>query len=333
MGCVWLGRGVSNNLGLIEALRRHGVRVIGSHWLTGWAGARYLDETFQEPDLGGYGYRRWFEDVLRQRQDIDLAMPGRQLGAFAQASPDLLPRLLLGSVPAKLPCIDDKIQAYAWARAQGLEGAPDTAAFHDLETFDVGVRELRARGHQRLCCKPSVGIFGQGFRVLHDDRSLLDLVLHASPNALPMTVFRDGLAASGSIAPMVLMPAFNGPEVSLDGGWDGQGYRLVARQKHAAGQKVLVDPVLERMGLAIAHAFELRGLFNIQVMQHDGRWWLLEINPRAAGGLEVASVTPVDVVGAALHPFGLGQLDRASPSWPPEERWVFDEVRKVAAVA
>lgn len=330
---VWLGRGVSNNVWLIRALQAHGVRVIGSHWLPGWAGARYLDETFREPDLGGAAYRDWFERVLRDRPGIHLAMPGRQLGTFVGVSTDLVPRLLLGSVPARLASIDDKALAYAHARAQGLPCAPDVAVFDNVEDFDEGVRTLRTAGHGRLCCKPSVGIFGQGFRVLDEQRGAMDLLLHASPTTLPMATFRAALEQAGRIAPMVLMPAFDGPEVSIDGAWDGKGYRLVAREKHAAGQRVLTDAGLERLGHEVARAFDLRGLFNVQVMRHRGAWWLLEINPRASGGLAVVGTTTVDVVGAALAPFGLtgtSGFDPTSPGWPTQEQWVFDETHKVA---
>jgi predicted ATP-grasp superfamily ATP-dependent carboligase len=58
--------------------------------------------------------------------------------------------------------------------------------------------------------------------------------------------------------------------------------------------------VFERLGNHLARTFELRGWFGVDVVvDHNGRPWVLEVNPRLPASLEILPIAPSDA--ARLH--------------------------------
>lgn len=59
--------------------------------------------------------------------------------------------------------------------------------FESLAQFDEAYVELRL-DHQRLCVKPTRGLFGAGFRILDETIDPLDAILRVAPIGSALTL-------------------------------------------------------------------------------------------------------------------------------------------------
>lgn len=299
MATVWLGRGVSNNVAFIDALQKQNCSVILSHHVEQWAGQEYA-ASFQEPDCSGEEYVQWCAEMVKT-YGFDYFMPGRCLGDFSKFPSSMTHQLIMGCAPETINDLDDKAIFYRKCQDAGFDFASDFALFNNLETFQKGCDVLRSKGHEKLCFKPSKGVFGQGFRIL-TDKNPLESIVRGSSLALRTVDFERWLSeSSGNMNEMILMPLFNGKEVSVDGSFDGTHYRMVAREKNgSAGQTIVTTASIYDRAEKVARLFGLRGVFNIQFMHHNEQAMILEVNPRAAGGIGISLLSDVEVVVADI---------------------------------
>ncbi len=174
---------------------------------------------------------------------------------------------------------------------------PEFRVFRTLEEFDSAVLELGGSTvsptGQKLCFKPSRGIYGHGFRVLTPRESLKNLL---SGDTLKMSFERARAVFSGSqfFEPMLLMHYCEGVERSIDAlAYQGQLVQAVVRRKDAEGVQMLEhnDAVLEVAG-KLAQKYRLSGVFNFQLKEKEGVPQMLEINARPSGGLFQAMMAP-----------------------------------------
>lgn len=324
MSTVWLGRGVSNNVAFIDALQKQGCSVVLSHHVEQWAGQEYA-ASFREPDCSGDEYVNWCAEMV-STYGFDYFMPGRCLGDFSNFPAHMTSKLIMGCAPETINDLDDKAIFYQKCRDAEFDFAADFAVFTNAPSFQSGVAMLRAKGHERLCFKPSKGVFGQGFRML-TTKNPLESIVRGSSLALRESDFERWLEESDQdMDEMIVMPLFNGKEISVDGSFDGLNYRMVARQKNgSAGQTIVTTPAIYETAEKIARLFELRGVFNIQLMHHNDRPMVLEVNPRAAGGIGVSLLSGIDVVVPGV--FTAGRAVAQGVITPTEERDIVCESR------
>lgn len=325
MATVWLGRGVSNNVALIDALQKQNCSVVVSHHLEQWPGQQYAS-SFREPDCSGDAYVAWCAEMV-ETYGFDYFMPGRCLGDFSAFPSHIIDKLVMGCAPETINDLDDKAIFYQKCHDADFDFVADFAVFTDAASFKAGVEYLTSKGHDKLCFKPSKGVFGQGFRFF-TEKNPLDSIVNSSSSALRKIDFERWLDENPDyvMEDMVLMPMFNGKEVSIDGSFDGTHYRMCARLKNgSAGQTIVTTPEIYNTAEKIARLFALRGVFNIQLMHHNGRAMVLEVNPRAAGGIGVSLLSGMDVIVPEI--FGAGQQQAVDIITPDNERDIVCESR------
>ncbi len=216
-----------------------------------------------------------------------------------------------------LPCPDlatwqllqDKAQVYRAVQPH-LPPAwlPDWRGVTDAAGFATALRELESR-HERLCIKPTVGVYGGGFRILDRLRTpvsrwLANDTLHARPEEVSAWLAQTPTAC-------LLLEYLPGAERSIDClAWQGELVTAVVRRKASPAPWQLVEDHPESLELArqLCRQFQLNGVINIQTRERlgpDGRMQpvLLEINPRMSGGVGMSSAAynlPLAAVRLAL---------------------------------
>lgn len=331
MAVVWLGRGVSNNIALIEALKALSFSVVVSHIAEEWAGNQYA-KSFQEPDLDGIDYVEWTADVM-ENEGFDYFIPGRCLGDFNHFPESLKQKLVMGCSPETCDDLDDKALFYKKCQEAGFPFVADFEVFTDKESFSNAHSKLSLK-HEKLCFKPVKGVFAQGFRILSENNPL-DTIQNGSLYHLRL---KDFLAAFDDypdyeMQPTILMPAFNGKELSVDGSFDGADYRMVARIKNgASGQTILTDKKIYDAATDVAKLFKLKGIFNIQFMYYNDRLMILEVNPRPAGGIATSLFSDVDLICPGI--FGIDSANRNKKNLVPQkERVIVSETKYYEKIA
>lgn len=217
---------------------------------------------------------------------IDIVWPQRRHALFADALPS--DRVELPAGTDALATIASKADFAAALANWADDAALPTERFATLAEFDAAVARFAPFGS--LCAKPEVGVFGHGFWHLVPGTALSQL---AEPDRreIDPAAFRWLVAEaerSDTLIPHVLMPWLPGPEVSMDLlMWRGELLHGVARTKTDIGvQHIANDHVMLPHAAMLAGRFGLNGLASIQYRKAvDGSWRVLEINPRAAGGI------------------------------------------------
>lgn len=188
--------------------------------------------------------------------------------------------------PETIAIVDDKT-----AFMESLGDDPHRPDQVEVLGADGVEREWRLRTAQgrATCVKPAIGVNGRGYwRLLEDGRStFLD---DPEPREMDAVIWMEAARlAERRSAPrrMLVMDWLPGPEVSLDLlCWRGRPLIHAARTKIDANRQRI-----ESQHAVVGHARELAarlGLHGIVSMQyrldHHGRWRMLEVNPRPAGG-------------------------------------------------
>jgi hypothetical protein len=291
---VWLNKGLSSTFDLIESLRAEKAageyRIVCSHTHPDFAGSRLVDAFEQEPRrMEDAAYVDYCLDFTR-RHRVAVFLPGRKLQAIVEARERFERegvRLVAAADAATLRVLADKAALYA-ALGPDVVPLPEYERVSDLAGFDAAYARLRGR-HAVVCFKPSVSLFGLGFRVVREDGSALDRLLRGDAYTIGLEEARRVLGERPVFPPLLVMQFLPGVERSVDClAQRGELVGCVVRRKPETsdGAQLLEhNPGLEAAVRRLTCVLRLDGLFNVQFRQSGEVSCLMEINPRASGGL------------------------------------------------
>jgi hypothetical protein len=243
---------------------------------------------YVEPNLSGAAYREWALAFCVQHavQVFVCGKQARYLADFVEEFNAVGTQLLVAASSANFKVLDDKDLAYTTMNEGGLG---DIVPLYDVCTtqsrFRHAVTMLAQLG--QVCFKPTVSIFGIGFRIISDsvtktgfDRLLSGDVTYISERELDVL-----MDETPTFKPLMVMPYLGGDERSIDClAHEGQLVACVIRRKVGQGQVLESNPELVQWVSQLTTLFGLDNCFNAQFREKDGKYYLLEINPRLSGG-------------------------------------------------
>lgn len=294
---IWFNRHFSLVARVVELLRKAALPVkpqfLVSHRHHDFAGLLSADQAFLEPSgLAEADYVQWCLDTARQ-QRVDWIVPGHAAAALAQAQQrfaDIGVRMLSAAPARLLPLLEHKDWVYA--HAPGEVPRPRYQVIEDPQRLAAALLEAEAQGP--ACIKPCVGVYGQGFHRLQSA-----VVQEAHGPLLDLQGWQRRYSPPSAERRQLLMEYLPGQEYSVDLACaDGQLLAAVVRCKPLQGvAQTLVDrPDLSAHAARLVHAFQLHGLINVQFKDAaDGQARLLEINPRAAGGIAMSCLSGLNL--------------------------------------
>jgi len=267
-------------------------------------------ESASEPaGLIGLNYIEWCLDFCRDRK-IDIFVPGKEASLVTSHNSEFRhigTRVMSAASQETLHLLHNKARFYATTLSPNAP-PPEFSVFERLENFDRAYASLRDR-HSELCMKPSVSVYGIGFRRIIEDRSAFDLLMSGDMYRVNLHSLRDALAQAGQFRPMLLMEYLGGHEFSVDCVADrGVLVCAVARRKSlkaGGGQNIVVNDGIQVACADLVSQFGLNGNVNVQFREGKNGLRVLEINPRMSGGIAMASLG-----GPNLPYLGLVIFDR-----------------------
>lgn len=316
MNRVWFNKTFSSVHSALTLIRKGDTegqyRLLCTHPNPHALGPLAADEAAAEPSgLTGEGYVEWCLAFCRERK-IDIFVPGKEatlIGRHAQRFLDQGVRVLSAAAPDTLERLHDKARFYAEACAPSAP-SPELEVFEDAEAFDAAYERMRMR-HEVLCMKPSVSVYGIGFRQISEKKSAFDLMLDGNPYRIDLMSLREMLQRAGHFRPMLLMPFLAGHEFSVDCvALNGELVCAVARRKPLAsgeGQTIVVHEDILQACSHLVRQFALNGNVNIQFREGSQGLRILEINPRMAGGIAMACLAGPNLPYLGLVAFDQGR--------------------------
>lgn len=191
------------------------------------------------------------------------------------------------ATPEVLAMLNDKSAFTEWL-AGDIHRAVTIRA-DGVDEVRTALRRMRSIGLEP-CIKPVEGVNGDGYWRLtdHGDASFID---DPEPREIDQTLYLGALAMraaqSGRSPSMLVMEWLPGPEVSIDVlCWRGVPLMHAARIKEdPEHQRITTRHALIPHTCHLVRRLQLHGIVSIQYrLDRMGRWRILEINPRPAGG-------------------------------------------------
>jgi carbamoylphosphate synthase large subunit len=261
--------------------------------------------------LTGSDYVGWCLEFCRERK-IDIFVPGKEASLISSRRDEfgaIGTRVLCAALPEALELIHSKERFYQTARAPSAP-APEFAVFDRLETFNSAYKEMRVN-HPVLCMKPTVSVYGIGFRQIVENRTAFDLLMDGDPYRVELQSLREMLERIGQFRSMLLMPYLAGYEFSVDCvAQNGALVCAVIRRKPlkaGRGQEIIIRDDIMAACIDLVRQFALNGNVNIQFREGDAGLRVLEINPRMSGGIGMASLAGPNLPYLALAVFDSGR--------------------------
>lgn len=315
---VWFNKSFSPTLHQIRALRGH-ARTLASHTSADSIMLLEADEAFLEPKgLMGDDYVAYCLDLCRER-GVNVLIPHKEMLVLAGRQQEFEAagvQLVVAGEPATLDLLDDKAR-FGATLPPHIGRVPETVTVQTWPQMRAAIDDLRTR-HKGVCVKPARGIYGFGFRVLTREPELkrfLDGDLYVMSEGQAEALF----APQPELPPLLVMELLPGVERSVDCvAWRGELAGAVVRKKVGGlgnVQELEDHPELLGVARALTAHYGLSGLFNIQFKEDlHGRPVVLEINPRASGGLRTSLASGLNFPLAAVQ-LALGQIrpDQVAP--------------------
>ncbi|MEW5839311.1 MAG: ATP-grasp domain-containing protein [Pseudomonadota bacterium] len=321
---IWFNKSFSVTYNLLTLIR-HGdparqLHLFASHSVEN-AMARLAADTWHvEPELSGQDYVDWCLRFCREHA-IDLFVPGKATINIAYRVDEFLAqgtRVLLCADADNLVLLDQKAR-FSAAVDPALTPTAETVEIKNLAEFDAAYSQLRTR-HARLCLKPSVSVFGLGFRMLDEERDALQHVLAGEEQMLNLAELRRAMQDKEDCKPSLLLMEFlGGDEWSVDCLAE-HGALLYSVQRRKTGVLSAPQQLDNHAGIAamcvcLSEQFKLNGLFNIQFREGAHGIRVLEINARPSGGVPLACAAGVNLPYQAVVR-ALSEEDRAGFDLP-----------------
>lgn len=303
---VWFNHWFSTAYHLINLMRQgygEAITVVGSGSNAKAVYRQACDEWYPEQELSDEEYVAFCINFC-QEHGIDVFVPRRGMVAIAKHAvsfEQLGTKLLLEKNGSMVALLDDKIQTYRFFAERMPDVIPSYRIIHSIAEFDQACLALQEEG-TRLCYKLTVDEGAKSFRVLDD--SIEDIgALYAKPGTkVTYHAARQILSHYDFKIPMMVMPYLPGADVSVDCMETNQGRLMIPRFKVGRFSEVKPDSEIIRICQEIMNILHFDMPANIQFKMSGSKPYLLEINSRMSGGLQLSCLaTGINVPAIALR--------------------------------
>ena len=319
---IWFNHWFSTAVHLIRLIRAAGgdLRFLGTSTNPRALYREAVDVWEDEPEFAADDdYVQWALTFCRTH-DVDVFVPRRRLAAIVEAREAFAAlgvRLFAPDDGALVHALDDKGATYKLLQSWGLDAlVPPYRMVHSLDAFRAAVDELQRTG-ARVCYKLAVDEGATTFRVM-DDRLVEPSALWTMPGAKVTRAAAEAiLGAYDFHIPVLVLPYLMGPEISVDALHATQGDILLPRYKGGRYSTLRWEADIVALSTKLLRHLAMRVPVNLQFRMHEGRPYLLEINPRMAGGLQLScAATGINVPAIALAQL----VGREMPWRMPQEK-------------
>jgi carbamoylphosphate synthase large subunit len=266
---------------------------------------------FIEPaKIIGSEYIDWCEKFCVEH-GIDIFIPGKEaalLSTVHDRFAKIGTRIMSCASSDNLDIIHNKGRFYDLVRCDAAP-APACKSCATPDEFDSAYAQLRV-SHSELCIKPSVSVYGIGFRRIREDRSAFALFSGGHDYQIDLISLRAMLATQASFPTLLVMEYLSGHEFSVDCIADhGTLKCAVARRKPLSvggGQVIDAREDIQAACCEVVSQFGLNGYSNIQFRESEQGLRILEVNPRMSGGIAMACLGGPNLPYLGLAGFDCG---------------------------
>ena len=265
---------------------------------------RVCEEWYSEPDnISENDYAEFCLKFCKEHK-IDIFVPRRNMAAISERSADFseIGVKLFADLNAKmLRILDSKAAAYDYFRERNFDIIPEIITVRSAEEFEAAYEKLKSTC-ARVCYKLETDEGARSFRVIDERTEQLSALLEAPNMKISLQNALKILRQYDFKIPVLPMPYLSGQEISVDCLNTASGYIILPRYKNGRYSQVILDSGIMALCGKMLTEIKLEMPLNIQFKTENNKPYLLEINPRMSGGLQLScEATGINIPSIAVN--------------------------------
>lgn len=311
---VWLNHWFSTAYNIINLIRENNpdFQMIGSNENLESPIKTVCDEWYQEPVLKGKEYVDFCLQFCREHS-IDVFMPRREMVAVSKYKnqfSELGVKVMVDDY-TYVDLLNHKDQAYKAFREACIGNIPDYYMATNAEQFLTAYNDLTQK-YKWICFKFVRDEGGKSYRLIDNHRKGYSSLFKKQTTRMSLESALDALSEKESFSPIMVMPFLPDEEVSVDCLMTSSGLISIPRIKDATRiEKIKYDKEILATCRSFFEEFPLEQPCNIQFKYLDGVPYLLEVNTRMSGGIQMSCAAS----GINIPDIAINKLLGVNRSW------------------
>ena len=249
------------------------------------------DEWYQEPsNLSAEEYVKYCLDFCIEHK-IDIFVPRKHLVDISRNHKlfeDISVKLLVDRDYDIITMLDDKYSTYQFFKKHCPGCVPEVRIANTYDEFLLSYEELSSCCG-RVCYKLVEDEGARSFRVIDNRIENVNALLEKPGAKITLDAAKKVLSGYDISIPILLMPYLSGVEVSVDCLATKRGNLIIPRYKtNKRYSEIIFKEELMNTCSTMMDVLQLQMPMNIQFKVENGKYYLLEINPRMSGGLQLS---------------------------------------------
>lgn len=302
---IWLNHWFSTAYHIISLIKRDepDFWVIGSNESAKSPIMEVCNEWYQEPPLKGEEYVQFCLDFCAAHS-VDVFLPRRGAISISKAKERFEAagiKVMVEDQPI-MEQLNHKDQAYALFQQEQIGIVPQYRIVTDVEQFREQYAYL-SQHKQRVCFKFVRDEGGKSYRLIDNERRGYTALFRKLTTRMTYEAAVEALSERESFPPLMMMPYLPGEEVSVDCLNTPSGLIAVPRVKDATRiEKIRYDEQILGFCQDLYKKIPLEHPCNIQFKYLDGVPYILEVNTRMSGGIQMAcAASGVNIPNIAVN--------------------------------
>ena len=303
---VWFNHWFSTSYNIIEMMKKdknEEIIVIGTNKKIHSVISQVCDEWYEEPDLEREDYIEFCIDFC-MKHDIDVFIPRNKMVDISKNISRFqeIGVTVMADSYEKISILNNKAKTYELFQKENDIKVPEFEVVTTFEDFSKAYDKLRTK-YDKLCIKFVNDEGGMSFRIIKQDINEYGSLFQYPSSDISISHLKSILSERESFKEMMIMPYLSGEEISVDCLNTESGLIAVPRYKgNLRAERIAFDPCIIHMCKRIIEIIHLEFPCNIQFKLLEETPYLLEINTRMSGGIQMSCLgAEINIPNIALN--------------------------------
>lgn len=303
---VWFNHWFSTSYGIIELMKKdknEEIYVIGSNSQKNSVIKKVCHEWYEDSEACGNEYVDFALNFCREHK-VDVFVPRRNMTEISRCRSNFEKigvKLLLDDYE-KIEYLNDKAKTYRLLQKIPSLFIPDFEVVNTYDQFQAAYKRLQEK-HGQICVKFVKDEGARSYRRIIGEKENADSIKTYAGSSLSFEKYSLALKELGTFDDLMVMEYLPGNEISVDCLSTKKALIAVPRFKgNGRDEKIFADEEILKMSRDIMDEIQLEYPCNIQFRLKDGKPYLLEINTRMSGGLQMSCLAEdINIPNIALN--------------------------------